>query len=602
MTSFTNSTMKIPRISFSILFSFALSMLLTSLRLGGEFKDASSFVLATSSGANRVGFDITTKSHLLIPSGGAASSLQLGKQNGTQFNNMNHTSSLTYIASPIHSFEDREAKSIERDSAADSPSTQINSINLANSPPENISTNCKEDEITSELRQIEKEKGSPLKVLFLSADTGGGHRASAESLANQFMRKYPGTTYDLLDIWTPTQIYPYRTLVPAYKHLSANPRRWQLLYHISNTRWYELLADLHSTIYCRKKVQSYIEEYDPDVVVSVHPTMNFVPLRATRRIAKSKEKYIPFFTVVTDFGSGHSTWFQKGVDKLYIASERIKKLSKKRGNVPNEKIVMSGLPIRHDFAVQAEKMGDRTSESGKLYRQEMKSELGIDPKKKTILVMGGGEGVGSLQAITESMVAEFKRQGVDATICVVCGRNLKLKTQLESRDWSSWSRKDLPKTKTKRKMIRRIFSKLRRSKRMQEALDKFGNNDEKALQGGNVDVVGLGFITNMADYMVAADVLVSKAGPGTIAEAAAVGLPVMVTSYLPGQEAGNVDIVLDGEFGDFCTEPNEIANVLSCWLKDESLLEMMSRKSAKVGHPDAASNIVQDIGDITHEW
>ena len=45
---------------------------------------------------------------------------------------------------------------------------------------------------------------------------------------------------------------------------------------------------------------------------------------------------------------------------------------------------------------------------------------------------------------------------------------------------------------------------------------------------------------------VAADVLVSKAGPGTIAEAAAVGLPVMVTSHLPGQEAGNVDIVLNG--------------------------------------------------------
>jgi len=33
----------------------------------------------------------------------------------------------------------------------------------------------------------------------------------------------------------------------------------------------------------------------------------------------------------------------------------------------------------------------------------------------------------------------------------------------------------------------------------------------------------------MAEYMVAADVLVSKAGPGTIAEAAAVGLPVMLS-------------------------------------------------------------------------
>jgi hypothetical protein len=49
---------------------------------------------------------------------------------------------------------------------------------------------------------------------------------------------------------------------------------------------------------------------------------------------------------------------------------------------------------------------------------------------------------------------------------------------------------------------------------------------------GKVDVVGLGFVTNMAEYMAASDVLVTKAGPGTIAEAAAVGLPVFLTRYV----------------------------------------------------------------------
>jgi 1,2-diacylglycerol 3-beta-galactosyltransferase len=46
---------------------------------------------------------------------------------------------------------------------------------------------------------------------------------------------------------------------------------------------------------------------------------------------------------------------------------------------------------------------------------------------------------------------------------------------------------------------------------------------------GQVDVIPLGFVTDVPEYMVAADVLVSKAGPGTIAEAASVGLPVMMT-------------------------------------------------------------------------
>lgn len=59
------------------------------------------------------------------------------------------------------------------------------------------------------LRAIPKKKG-PLKILFLSSDTGGGHRASAEALANQFQRLYPGTTYDLFDVWTDVETsWPY---------------------------------------------------------------------------------------------------------------------------------------------------------------------------------------------------------------------------------------------------------------------------------------------------------------------------------------------------------------------------------------------------------
>merc|ERR1712157_699136 len=116
------------------------------------------------------------------------------------------------------------------------------------------------------------------------------------------------------------------------------------------------------------------------------------------------------------------------------------------------------------------------------------------------------------------------------------------------------------------------------------------------------DVIGLGFVTNMAEYMVAADVLVSKAGPGTIAEAAALGLPIMITSFLPGQEAGNVDIVLDGGFGDFQKSPDKIAQTVSKWLNDSELMATVSKNSANAGNPNAASDIVKDIGEITHSW
>jgi 1,2-diacylglycerol 3-beta-galactosyltransferase len=79
-------------------------------------------------------------------------------------------------------------------------------------------------------------------VLFLSSDTGGGHRASAESLAKQFQIEFPGSTYDLLDVWTADGVLPYRSLVNSYKHLSAHPRQWRVLFHASNSLpWYVTL-------------------------------------------------------------------------------------------------------------------------------------------------------------------------------------------------------------------------------------------------------------------------------------------------------------------------------------------------------------------------
>lgn len=76
----------------------------------------------------------------------------------------------------------------------------------------------------------------------------------------------------------------------------------------------------------------------------------------------------------------------------------------------------------------------------------------------------------------------------------------------------------------------------------------------------------------------------------------------MLTSYLPGQEAGNVDFVLEKGFGDYCDEPVTIADEVTCWLQDSKLLETMSHEAQKAGHPTAAADIVKDIGSITHTW
>ena len=47
----------------------------------------------------------------------------------------------------------------------------------------------------------------------------------------------------------------------------------------------------------------------------------------------------------------------------------------------------------------------------------------------------------------------------------------------------------------------------------------------------------------MADWIRCSDLVVTKAGPGTIAEATCCGTPPLLTSHVPGQEKGNTEVV-----------------------------------------------------------
>lgn len=556
-----------------------------------------------------------------------------------------------------------------------------------------------------------------LKVLFLSSDTGGGHRASATSLAQQFQNLFPGSTYELCDIVQLDGPPPYNMLVKSYKHLSAHPQQWKLVYSVSNTRAYEMLADVHMKSAMERAVRKRIMEKAPDVVVSVHPLMTNVPVLACSNITKETGKHLPIFTVCTDLGSAHSMWFANGVEKLFVASDAIKALAMQRGKVPEDKIIMSGLPIRHDFAVQAMNMGERHTDDGREYQGSVRESLGLGEYKgrKCVLVMGGGEGCGRLSNIVDGLYLQFVERNIEALILVVCGRNEKLRESLENRDWDGLHEKyvvarnrgadfdscigllsdagcigggigivgesrggggvaghlkriisspsllgsltgspqdafsptkesgapfdhatSLPGSRSESPTVGEdgveVEQKEGDAYHMSSLLgtleSKSGEESEEknpppatattvsssefdtelkaqnSLVDSGVKVMGLGFITNMAEYMVAADVLVSKAGPGTIAEAASLSLPVMLTSFLPGQEEGNVDYVVQGEFGTFVSDsdPQGISDVVASWLTDEQKLKHLSANAHKCGAPDAAAEIVEAIGESALRW
>lgn len=104
--------------------------------------------------------------------------------------------------------------------------------------------------------------------------------------------------------------------------------------------------------------------------------------------------------------------------------------------------------------------------------------------------------------------------------------------------------------------------------------------------------------------MVAADLLITKAGPGTIAEASSLGLPVVLTSFLPGQEEGNVDFVVEKQFGLFQSDsnPNKVAHTVCELLQNPDRMTEMSLHARKAGMPNAAEDIVKCIGKSVIRW
>ncbi len=297
----------------------------------------------------------------------------------------------------------------------------------------------------------------------------------------------------------------------SYNFLVRYPWLWRLNFMASSP------AAVHAPMFAAygaivsRMFAAAFDRYAPDLVVSVHPLMQHVPVRARRRRAAARmpalhvavpltqgcacapqlrvlqrrraasgEPAPPFATVVTDLTSCHPTWFHPGVDACFVPTEEVACQARRRG-LKDRQIIMHGLPIRPAFAAPLPP------------RPALRKRLGLHPDGAVVLLVGGGEGMGLLEPTAAALAA---RLPPSAQIVVVCGRNAALAARLASRQWPC-------------------------------------------------RMVVKGFVSDMDQWMGAADVVITKAGPGTIAEALIRGVPLMLNGAIPCQEEGNVPFVVE---------------------------------------------------------
>jgi 1,2-diacylglycerol 3-beta-galactosyltransferase len=106
-----------------------------------------------------------------------------------------------------------------------------------------------------------------------------------------------------------------------------------------------------------------------------------------------------------------------------------------------------------------------------------------------------------------------------------------------------------------------------------------------------------GFTKEMPDFMRAADVLVTKAGPGTIAEAFNAHLPIILFAKLPGQEDGNVTYTVDEGAGVWAPTPQRVVSALREWVTRPETRAKVVQACQHAARPNSSLDIAHAIGD-----
>ena len=116
--------------------------------------------------------------------------------------------------------------------------------------------------------------------------------------------------------------------------------------------------------------------------------------------------------------------------------------------------------------------------------------------------------------------------------------------------------------------------------------------------GSPVRVVG--YVENVRTLLAAADLLVTKAGGMTLAEATAAEVPLLLYGSLPGQEAGNERFASRSGIALVARSRGELRRLLGRALADPEPTERMQASLRRLRRPDAAAHIVELVlGQIT---
>jgi 1,2-diacylglycerol 3-beta-galactosyltransferase len=101
--------------------------------------------------------------------------------------------------------------------------------------------------------------------------------------------------------------------------------------------------------------------------------------------------------------------------------------------------------------------------------------------------------------------------------------------------------------------------------------------------------------------MAAADVLVTKGGPGSVMEGCLAGLSILIYDYLPGQEVGNVRLVEKAGAGKYVPKTADLVREARALVEDPERRKETAARARALAVPDSARRIAGLVLRLSEE-
>lgn len=252
-----------------------------------------------------------------------------------------------------------------------------------------------------------------MKLLVMSVRAGYGHHSTGKAVIEQFEKN--GYECEMLDIFDYINRHLGNSIQDGYllstKYLSEAYGRVYDRMTRKDEPYDKFSITSALSALVSKKLEKYIEDFAPDVIIGTHSYAGVVMSILSRRKIVS----CPTIGIVTDF-TVHPFWESTFLD-YYVIPDMLLSHEMKRKGIDKDKLLPIGIPIRSQFTKKIEK-------------KEARKALKV-ADKTTILVMMGSMGYGNIK----KTLIEMDEYDADFQILCVCGSNKKAKSEIDEYMW-----------------------------------------------------------------------------------------------------------------------------------------------------------------------